>query len=85
MDFSDPITAALIGASATVLTALVQLRYSWRRELKDRERGQPITKKTRRGPFMAVFVLMIAAAAGGFFLSQYVISLRYEDRDTLRA
>jgi len=85
MDFSDPITAAFIGASATVLTALVQLRYSWRRELKDRERGQPITKKTRRGPVIAVFVLMIAAAAGGFFFSQYVISLRDEDRVTLRA
>ena len=85
MDFSDPITAALIGAAATVLTALVQLRYSWRRELKDRERGQPITKKARRGPVIAVFVLMSAAAAGGFFLSQYVISLRDEDRDSLRA
>jgi hypothetical protein len=58
---------------------------SWRRELKDRERGQPITRKTRRGPVIAVFVLLIAAAAGGFFLSQYVVSIRDEDRDTLRA
>ena len=86
MNLSDPIiAAALIGAVATVLTALVQLRMSWRKELKDRERGQPITRKTRRGPVIAVFVLMIAAGAGGFFLSQYVVSLREEDRDTLRA
>ena len=85
MDFSDPILAAIIGAAATVLTALVQLRYSWRRELKDRERGQPITKKTRRGPVIAVFVLLVAAAAGGFFLSQYVMSLLDEDRESLRA
>lgn len=86
MNISDPVVAAaLIGATATVLTALVQLRVSWRKELKERERGQPITKKTRRGPVIAVFVLMVAAAAGGFFLSQYVISLRDEDRDTLRA
>jgi hypothetical protein len=84
MDFSDPIAAAFIGAAATVLTALVQLRVSWRKELKDRERGQPITKKTRRGPVIAVFVLMIAAAVGGFFLSQYIVSLRDEDQDTLR-
>jgi hypothetical protein len=28
---------------------------------------------------------LIAAAAGGFFLSQYVVSIRDEDRDTLRA
>jgi hypothetical protein len=86
MNLSDPIiAAALIGAAGTVLTALVQLRLSWRKELKDRERGQPITKKTRRGPVIAVFVLMIAAGTGGFFLSQYVVSLREEDRDTLRA
>ncbi|HEY7742939.1 MAG TPA: hypothetical protein VIA19_07820 [Burkholderiales bacterium] len=86
MNLSDPIiAAALIGAAGTVLTALVQLRMSWRRELKERERGQPITRKTRRGPVIAVFVLMVAAGAGGFFLSQYVISLREEDRDTLRA
>lgn len=86
MNLSDPIiAAALIGAAGTVLTALLQLRVSWRRELKERERGQPITKKARRGPVIAVFVLMIAAGAGGFFLSQYVISLRDEDRDALRA
>ena len=86
MNFSDPVvSAALIGASGTVLTALIQLRLSWRRELKERERGQPITKKTRRGPVMAVFALMIAAAVGGFALSQYFQSLREADRDTLRA
>ena len=86
MNLSDPIiAAALIGAAGTVLTALVQLRMSWRRELKDRERGQPITRKTRRGPVITVFVLMIAAGAGGFFLSQYVMSLLDEDRESLRA
>ncbi|HYA46794.1 MAG TPA: hypothetical protein VEF92_04505 [Burkholderiales bacterium] len=86
MDLSNPaVTAALIGASATVLTALIQLRMSWRRELRERERGQPITKKTRRGPVMAVFALMIAAGVGGFALSQYFVSLREGDRDTLRS
>lgn len=85
MNLSDPITAALIAASATVLTALVQLRMSWRREMKERERGQPITRKTRRGPVIFVFALMIAAATGGFALSQYFISLRNGDRDALRA
>jgi hypothetical protein len=77
--------AAMIGASATVLGALVQLRLSWRKELKERERGQPITKKTRRGPVIVVFALMIAAAVGGFALSEYFMSLRNGDRDTLRA
>ena len=86
MNLSDPVvSAALIGASATVLTALIQLRMSWRREMRERERGQPITKKTRRGPVMAVFALIIAAGVGGFALSQYFVSLREGERDTLRA
>jgi hypothetical protein len=88
MDFSHPsdsLIAAAVGALATVVTALIQLRISWRKELRERERGQPITKKSRRGPVMVVFALMIAAAVGGFALSQYFVSLREGDRDALRA
>lgn len=85
MNLPDSIMAALIAASATVLAALVQLRISWRKEMRERERGQPITKKTRRGPVSIVFLLMIAAAVGGFALSQYFVSLREVDRDALRA
>src|SRR5258708_545089 len=79
----EPLTAALIGALATVAGALVQLRISWRREMKERERGQPITKKTRRGPVIVVFALLVAAAVGGFALSQYFVSLPEGDRDAL--
>src|SRR3979490_915351 len=78
MDFpnvSEPLTAALIGALATVAGALVQLRIPWRREMKERERGQPITKKTRRGPVIVVFALLVAAAAGGFSPSPSLRSL----------
>src|SRR2546430_14983410 len=83
--FSEPLMASMVGALATVAAALVQLRISWRKEMKERERGQPITKKTRRGPVIVVFALLIAAAVGGVALSQYFVSLREGDRDTLRA
>jgi len=88
MDFSHPsdsLIAALVGALATVVTALIQLRISWRKELRERERGQPITKKSRRGPVLVVFALMIAAGVGGFALSQYFASLQTTSRDELRA
>jgi len=88
MDFShlsEPIIAAMIGATATVLGALVQLRISWRKEMRERERGQPISKKTRRGPVLLVYALMIAAAVGGFALSQYLISWREGGREELRS
>jgi hypothetical protein len=88
MDFShlsEPLVAAMIGALATVATALIQLRISWRKEIRERERGQPITKKSRRGPVVVVFVLVVAGAVGGFALSQYFLSLREGDRDALRA
>jgi hypothetical protein len=84
MNLSDAVLAAVIGAAATVLAALVQLSLSWRKEIKERERGQPITKKARRGPVMLVFALAIAAAVGGFALSQYMMSLLEDDRDSLR-
>jgi len=88
MDFSHPsdsLIAAAIGALATVVTALIQLRISWRKELRERERGQPITKKSRRGPVVVVFALMIGAAVGGFALSQYFVSLQTTSREELRA
>ena len=85
MNFSDPVLAAFIGAAATVTGAIVQLRIAWRRELRERERGQPISKKQRRGPVMLIFALMIASAVGGFALSQYLAALRYGDQEAIRA
>lgn len=85
MNFSDSILAAVIGASATLVTALLNLRLSWKRELKERERGQPITKKTRRGPILALFLLMIACAIGGFALSQYLTAQGESEARSLQA
>jgi hypothetical protein len=85
MNLSDPVLAALIGASATTVGALIQLRLSWKREMRERAKGQPITKKSRRGPVLFVFALMVASAVGGFALSQYLLDWKNADRDTLRA
>lgn len=64
--------ASLIGATATITAALLQLRIAWRKEMKARENRAPITKKARRGPVTTVFVLMAASAVGGFALAQYL-------------
>jgi hypothetical protein len=85
LTLSDPVMASLIGAGGTVLTALIHLRLSWKKELKERERGKPITKTTRRGPVILVLALTIGAAVGGFSLSQYLLSWRDGDKDALRA
>lgn len=85
MNVSEPVIASFVGAFATVIGALVQLRISWRKEMRERERGQPISKKQRRGPVAMIFALMIASAVGGFALSQYLAGLRYGDQDAIRA
>jgi outer membrane murein-binding lipoprotein Lpp len=77
--------ASLIGATATITATLIQLRMAWRREMKARERGQPVTKQARRGPFVAVIVLLIASAVGGFALAQYLNTGKKKEADLLRS
>jgi hypothetical protein len=72
-DFDEKVAAAAIAATGTVVGALVQLRVTWRKELSERARSAPVTKKTRRGPVVAVGLLLIAASVGGFALSQYLV------------
>ena len=73
-DLDDKVAAAAIAAAGTVIGALIQLRAAWRREVSERARGVPVTKKSRRGPVVAVGLLLIAAAVGGFALSQYWVA-----------
>ncbi|GEM_PF-1912878 len=77
--------ASLIGATATITATLIQLRIAWRKEMKARERGQPVTKQARRGPVVAIIVLLIASAVGGFALSQYLVTGKKKDADLLRS
>src|SRR5712664_3298348 len=72
-DLDDKVTAAAVAAAGTVIGSLIQLRVSWRKEVSERARGVPATKKSRRGPVLAVGLLLIGAAAGGFAFSQYLV------------
>jgi hypothetical protein len=74
IDLDDKVFAAAIAAGGTVIGALIQLRAAWRKEVSERARGVPATKKSRRGPVLAVGLLLIAAAVGGFALSQYWVT-----------
>ena len=67
------LVAAALTAVGTVIGALIQLRIAWRREVSDRARGVPVTRKSRRGPVLAVFLLLVAAGLGGFALSEYLV------------
>jgi hypothetical protein len=69
----DSRVAATVAAAGTVIGALAQLRVAWRNEVSARARGVPTTKKSRRGPVLAVFLVLIAAAVGGFAFSQYLV------------
>ena len=69
--FDDKVLAAAIAATGTVIGALIQLRIAWRKEVSARARGVPVTRKSRSGPILAVGLLLVASAVGGFAASQY--------------
>jgi hypothetical protein len=84
-DVDDRVAAAVIAAAGTVIGALLQLRIAWRREVAERVRGAPVTKKSRRGPVWAVGLLLLAAAVGGFALSQSLVIQSSRDAASVRA
>jgi hypothetical protein len=79
MGLSETILAAMIGAIATVGTAIFQLLTAFK------ARGKPEVKPKRGTTLrsiLAVFALMVASAAGGFLYSQL---LRERDAEDFRA
>src|SRR3954470_8646216 len=76
MNLSDPVMAALIGASATFATALFQLLANARRQAAERAAGKPASRKS--GTWLSIFGLMLAAAVGGYAFSEYQ---SFRDRD----
>jgi hypothetical protein len=82
MNLSDPVMAALIGATATFATALFQLLINARRQAAERAAGKPASRKS--GTWLAIFALMLAAAVCGYAFSEYQVYLDREDGKVLR-
>jgi hypothetical protein len=83
-DIDHQIAAAAVAATGTVIGALIQLRAAWRKELSERARGVPATRKQRRGPVLAIVLLLVAAAVGGFALSQFLVGQSVRDSTALQ-
>lgn len=83
-DLDDRVTAAAVAATGTIIGALIQLRVAWRKEVSDRARGVPMNKKSRRGPVLAVILLLVAAGVGGFAVSQYFVGQSVRDSAALQ-
>jgi hypothetical protein len=77
--------ASMIGATATITAAFLQLRIAWRKEMMERAAHKPVTKKAKRGPITPVVILLIASAIGGFALSQYLVTDRRNKDEALEA
>ena len=68
---SDPVLAAIIAATATILTSLLQLRLSFGRELAARAQAGGSRRKGR-GPVVILFVMLTAAGVAGFAFSRWL-------------
>lgn len=82
MRLSDPIIGALIGASVTFTTAMIQLTINARRQAVERAAGKPASRK--RGNWLAIFALILAAGVAGFAYSEYRVFRDRGDNDALR-
>lgn len=81
MDLSETIMAAMIGALATVTTALFQLFSSFKQRSKVDVRPK---KGTTMRSVLAVLALMVASAAGGFLYSELIKQRAAEDMRAMR-
>jgi hypothetical protein len=80
---SDPVLAALIAAAATILTSLLQLRLSVGKELAAARTQGVGGKRKSRAPMTVLFVMLIAAAVGGFALSRWLTETEREEQSIL--
>jgi hypothetical protein len=82
MGISETIVAAMIGAIATMTTALFQLVMAWRN--KGKVDSRPNKRGTTLRSILAVLALMVASAAGGFLYSEFIKQRNGEDMRAMR-
>lgn len=83
MGVSETIVAAMIGAIATVTTALFQLFAAFRARAKA-DTSKPRAKGLTMRSVAAVLALMVASAAGGFLYSELLKQRHSEDIRAMR-
>lgn len=80
---SDAVLAAVIAAAATLLASLLQFRLSIGREIAAARSQGVGGKRKGRTPMAILFVMLIAAAVGGFALSRWLTETEREEQSSL--
>ena len=80
---SDAVLAAVIAAAATLLASLLQFRLSIGREIAAARSQGVGGKRKGRTPMTILFVMLIAAAVGGFALSRWLTETEREEQSIL--
>lgn len=83
MGLSETIMAAMIGALATVTTALFQIFSSIKQHRSNKVDARPKKGSAMRS-ILAVLALMVASAAGGFLYSEFIKQRAAEDMRAMR-
>ncbi|HEY0941744.1 MAG TPA: hypothetical protein VGE08_16710 [Steroidobacter sp.] len=83
MGLSETILAAMIGALATVTTALFQLFSTFKEQRSSKADVRPKKRSTLRS-VLAVLALMVASGAGGFLYSEFIKERAAEEMRVMR-
>jgi hypothetical protein len=84
MGLSETILAAMIGALATVTTALFQIYTGFKQSRKSAAADVRPKKGSTMRSMLAVLALMVASAAGGFLYSEFMKQRSAEDMRAMR-
>jgi hypothetical protein len=81
-ELTPNVIAALCGAGATLVAALINLRIAWRREVLDRLNKR--TPKARRGLLVAIAIMVVAAGVGGYAAALYLMQSDHASTRAMR-